>query len=280
MTYFNLGNVSSTLISARVSSLLPNCAYAALPFRSDTNCAQTKHEVCLTQGTHTHTVGHSHPGAHLIHCWDAPRWQRRPVGQRSRCQKSLKLNICQLQTASRNAQKSNTKFAIIQNWGWRRKWWREGGKEKKRQKAVTRFSSFLIWNIYFFFCQACRICRTLRCEEDCGLVCGLRFAICLIYFLNWHGRISICECRVPHAACLMPQPVSYSSSARHDKVSVCPSVSAEKKGKFTQFDIEIFPWPEMITAQVSFDYTSSSNPQRVPRVVSSLLGCSTVRGDF
>lgn len=142
------------------------------------------------------------------------RRRRRPQAKRTRCQKSLKLNICQLQTASGNAQKSNTKFAIIQNWRW-------------RKKPLVSGLLFRIFFVGLLFFQLARLAglraRTLRCAA-----CGLRLAICLIYFLNWRGRISIC------ASCRMPQPVS-DSSARHDKVSVC---LYGKKGKFTQFDIE------------------------------------------
>lgn len=92
------------VFSARVPSLLPNCAYAALAFRSDTNCAQTKHKVCLTQATHT--------VAHLIHFQDAQsaRVKEAPQAKRTRCQKSLKLNICQLQTASRKRTKVKYKI--------------------------------------------------------------------------------------------------------------------------------------------------------------------------
>lgn len=174
------------------------------------------------------------------------RRRRRPQAKRTRCQKSLKLNICQLQTASSDAQKSNTKFAIIQNWRW-------------RKKPLVSGLLFRIFFVGLLFFQLARLAglraRTLRCAA-----CGLRLAICLIYFLNWCGRISICaSCR------------SRSATALRDMIK-CPSVCTEKRESSHNLTSN-FPLARNDNGASSLSL-SPSRPWRVPRVASSFGGSS------
>lgn len=168
-----------------------------------------------------------------------PGWGGRPQAKRTRCQKSLTLNICQLQTASSNAQKSNTKFAIIQNWRWR----------KKSLVSALLFRIFFVGLLLFFCWPSWSGSQDYEHGPSAvrPAVCGCRFASFTFSTDAAAFQFVNAACRMPHSSCLWPQPVS-DSSARHDKVSVCLH---GKKGKFTQFDIDLFLWPEMITAQVS-----------------------------
>lgn len=95
-------------------------------------------------------------------------------------------------------------------------------------------------------------------------VCGFRFASFTFSTDAAAFQFVNAACRIPHAACLLPQPVS-DSSARHDKVSVC--LCTEKRESSHNLTSN-FPLARNDNG-ASFLSLCPSRTWRVPRVASS-----------